>query len=58
VSTVESSLWLDARNHPLRVLLAQPLPAGQGTYTVDARYREWGQPVQISAPPADQVAPS
>ncbi|WP_445188221.1 hypothetical protein ACTXG6_13975 [Pseudonocardia sp. Cha107L01] len=58
VSAVESSLWLDARNHPLRVLLAQPLPAGQGTYTVEARYREWGQPVQISAPPADQVAPS
>jgi hypothetical protein len=25
---------------------------------VDARYRDWGQPVQIAPPPADQVAPS
>jgi len=58
MSTVESALWLDERNRPLRVLLQQPLGAGQGTYTVDARYRDWGQPVQIGPPPADQVAPS
>jgi hypothetical protein len=56
MSTVDSSLWLDDRNRPLRVLLQQVLPAGQGTYTVDARYRDWGQPVQITSPPADQVA--
>lgn len=58
MSTVDSSLWLDDHNRPLRVLLQQALPAGQGTYTVDARYREWGQPVLITPPPADQVASS
>jgi hypothetical protein len=58
MTTVDSSLWLDAWNHPLRVLLRQQLPGGQGIYTVDARYRDWGQPVQIGPPPADQVAPS
>jgi hypothetical protein len=56
MSVVDSSLWLDARNRPLRVSLQQALPAGQGTYTVDARYHDWGQPVQIAPPPADQVA--
>jgi len=58
MTTVDSSLWLDAWNHPLRVLLRQQLPGGQGIYTVDARYRDWGQAVQIGPPPADQVAPS
>ena len=58
MGTVDSALWLDERNRPLRVLLQQPLGAGQGTYTVDARYRDWGQPVQITPPPADQIAPS
>ena len=58
MAIVDSSLWLDARNRPLRVLLQQPMPAGQGTYTVDARYRDWGLPVEISPPPPDQVAPS
>jgi hypothetical protein len=58
MATVDSSLWLDAWNHPLRVLLRQQLPGGAGVYTVDARYRDWGQPVRIDPPPADQVAPS
>ena len=58
MATVDSSLWLDAWNHPLRVYLHQQLPGAGGTYTVDARYRDWGQPVQIAPPPPDQVAPS
>lgn len=58
MTSVDSMLWVDARNRPLRVLLQQPLPSGQGVFTVDARYRDWGQPVQITAPPADQVVPS
>jgi hypothetical protein len=58
ISTVESTIWLDERNRPLRVLVQQPLPAGQGSYTLDARYRDWGLPVEINPPPADQVATS
>lgn len=53
--TVDSSLWLDEKSRPLRVSFQQPLPNNQGTYNLEVRYRDWGQPVEINAPPADQV---
>jgi hypothetical protein len=53
---VDSTLWLDAANRPVRVLLREPLPGGRGTFTVDARYRDWGRPVDIAPPPAAEVA--
>jgi hypothetical protein len=48
-------LWLDRQNHLLRyrMEIADP-PEGAntgGTITFDARYRDWGLPVQINAPP-------
>jgi hypothetical protein len=52
---VDSTLWLDAANRPVRVLLREPLPGGRATFTVDARYREWGRPVDIAPPPAAEV---
>ncbi len=55
LTTLDYTLWMDALNHTMRVLVDQPLPANQGTFTLDARYKDWGQPVQIAAPPADQV---
>ena len=54
-SSLEYTLWLDARNRLSRVLLVQPLPQNQGTSTLDARYLDWGEPVRIDPPPADQV---
>lgn len=56
LATLDYTLWLDAANRTMRVLVDQPLPGNQGTFTLDARYRDWGQPVQIDPPPADQVA--
>lgn len=55
LTTLDYSLWVDAQNRQLRVLVDQPMPQNQGTYSMDARYRDWGQPVQIDPPPADQV---
>lgn len=55
LTTLEYTLWVDAQNRLSRVLVDQPLPQNQGTFTLDARYRDWGQPVQIDPPPADQV---
>jgi hypothetical protein len=56
LTTLDYGLWLDGSNHILRFLLDQPLPQTQGKLTMDARYRDFGQPVQIDPPPADQVA--
>lgn len=55
LTTLEYTLWVDAQNRLARVLVDQPLPGAQGTFSLDARYRDWGQPVQIDPPPADQV---
>jgi hypothetical protein len=48
--TAEVTLWVNAENRPLRssVRAGEAERAG----TVDIVYRNWGQPVQIAAPPA------
>ncbi|HTK60887.1 MAG TPA: hypothetical protein VL595_00875 [Pseudonocardia sp.] len=55
LTALEYTLWLDGQNRLLRVLVDQPLPQNQGTFTLDAHYRDWGRPMQIDQPPADQV---
>jgi hypothetical protein len=55
LATLDYTLWIDAQNRLARVLVDQPLPRNGGTFSLDARYRDWGQPVQIDPPPADQV---
>ncbi|MDQ2707007.1 MAG: hypothetical protein M3Z25_04960 [Actinomycetota bacterium] len=55
LTTLEYTLWLDSANRLTRVMVDQQLPQNQGTYTLDAHYRDWGQPVQIEPPPPDQV---
>lgn len=54
----DTTLWLDARNRPLRMVLSKTQTADDGTHTnyvVTVRYREWGQPVDIPVPTADQI---
>jgi hypothetical protein len=55
-STMDYVLWLDERNRLERFMVDLPLPGGQGTLKTEARYHDWGQPVDIQPPPADQVA--
>jgi hypothetical protein len=54
-ATAEYTMWLDAQNHIERVLLNQSIPGNQGTFGLEIRMRDWGRPVDISPPPADQV---
>ncbi|WP_156935089.1 hypothetical protein [Pseudonocardia spinosispora] len=54
-SSIDATLWLDAHNRLLRQLIQQPLPGGGGIQTTDAHYSAWGEPVQITPPPADQI---
>lgn len=51
---VTSTLWVDSANRPLRTAVRQELP-GIGTLAITGSYRDWGQPVEIVAPPAEQV---
>jgi hypothetical protein len=51
--------WLVSSNRPLRRVIGPvegPNPLGLGP-AVDITYRNWGEPVPIIPPPADQVAP-
>lgn len=53
VSSIDMTMWVTSDNLPLRISYSVPLQ-GQNT-SFDMRYSDWGQPVDISAPPADQV---
>jgi hypothetical protein len=51
-------VWVDEENLPLRFTMDTPTPDGQGGMTsvkMQIDYSEWGEPVDITAPPADQV---
>ncbi|WP_170321416.1 hypothetical protein [Acrocarpospora pleiomorpha] len=50
-------LWTDAKGLPTRLRTSEP--SGWGTHpgaaSVDTRFSGWGQPLVVTAPPADQV---
>jgi hypothetical protein len=57
-TTDDTELWLDGHNRLRRMMLTRGLLDAQGrrtTYTLTLRYRDWGAPVQVTAPPPDQV---
>ncbi|WP_329055471.1 hypothetical protein OG738_18340 [Amycolatopsis sp. NBC_01488] len=48
-------LWLDDAHRPLQIVLdLSPILQG-GEARITTRYREWGAPVEVQAPPADEV---
>jgi hypothetical protein len=54
ITKIDQELWLNSDNLPVKVTTQIPMPgAGNGTATI--LFKDWGQPVDISAPPADQV---
>lgn len=61
VTTIPIELWLDQENLPVRMTmdLAVSNPATKKTekVTMQVDYSDWGKPVDITPPPADQVAP-
>jgi hypothetical protein len=54
----DTTLWLDARNRPLRMVLSRTISSDGGahtTYVVTVRYRDWGVPVDVPAPVPAQI---
>jgi hypothetical protein len=53
------NVWVDDKDLPVRFTMETPLPDAQGKTTsakVQVDYSDWGEPVTIEAPPADQTA--
>ncbi|WP_156994237.1 hypothetical protein [Pseudonocardia acaciae] len=53
--SVDATLWLDEHNRMLRQVAQRPGEDATSIVTIDARYRDWGLPVDINPPPPDQV---
>jgi hypothetical protein len=48
-------MWLDTDNLPVRFTVTEVVSGQQ--IAITANYTDWGRPVSIQAPPADQVGP-
>jgi hypothetical protein len=48
-------MWLNSGSLPVRFTLTETVSGQQ--IAITANYTDWGQPVSIEAPPADQVGP-
>jgi hypothetical protein len=61
IKTQDVQLWVDAQKRPVRIVTSAqlPNPVKPGS-TIDSKqtvdFTDWGAPVTIQAPPADQVA--
>jgi hypothetical protein len=52
------NVWVDDEDLPVRFTMETPMPDGQGSTTstkVQVDYSDWGKPVTVEAPPADQT---
>jgi hypothetical protein len=52
-------VWIDEEQLPVRVAFDMPAPDGKGgtaTAQMQMDYTDWGKPIDVTAPPADQVA--
>ncbi len=58
-ATIVYDVWINSTNLPVRVGFSENVTrAGTSTkVTVDMTYTQWGAPVHIQAPPADQIGP-
>jgi hypothetical protein len=58
-ATIVYDVWINSTNLPIRVAFTENVTrAGTATkVTVDMTYTQWGAPVRIQAPPADQIGP-
>ena len=48
-------LWVDQSGLPRKFSVSMTI-AKRGTFTAQTAYRDWGAPVEVTAPPANQVA--
>ncbi|TCO65709.1 hypothetical protein [Actinocrispum wychmicini] len=54
MKTINEEFWVNADNLPVQVVVATPIAQGQSA-NVTVKYTDWGQPVDVQAPPASQV---
>lgn len=54
-------VWINSANLPVRLAFSETTAVGRTgartTIAVDITYTDWGKPVTIQAPPADQIGP-
>ncbi|MER5392576.1 hypothetical protein [Saccharopolyspora sp. NPDC002686] len=59
VTELKQTVWVDADKLPLKVAMTSPAMKVQGQdipeTKLTVRYADWGKPVEITTPPADQV---
>jgi hypothetical protein len=59
ITTETTDLWVNSDNLPLKFVSVTPMPSlGTGSSsqtTVTVNFSDWGAPVTVNAPPADQV---
>lgn len=58
-TTFPADLWLDEENLPVRMVVEVPTPDASGAVTkgkMQMDFSDWGKSVDITAPPAEQVA--
>ncbi|HEY1973708.1 MAG TPA: hypothetical protein VGH89_37560 [Pseudonocardia sp.] len=56
LTSMDIQLWLDGQNRLNRIELTAPVPSAGTTVLSKVRYQDWGQPVTITAPAANQLA--
>lgn len=54
MKSLNEEFWVNSDNLPVQVVVATPISAGQSA-NVTVKYTDWGSPVDVQAPPADQV---
>jgi hypothetical protein len=54
VKSMDMEIWVNTDNLPVQIVMATPAVQGQ-TMNMKMKYLDWGQPVDITAPPADQI---
>jgi hypothetical protein len=52
--TVDMQMWVNTDNLPVQIVMTMPVTQGQ-TMDMKVKYLDWGQPVDITAPPANQI---
>ncbi|HEY3751759.1 MAG TPA: hypothetical protein VGL80_21470 [Pseudonocardiaceae bacterium] len=59
VTTLPFDIWVNSDNLPVRIITkvgyADPVSGSSQQVAVTVNYTNWGQPVTVTAPPADQV---
>jgi hypothetical protein len=53
--TIDYTMWLNSQNLPVKLTTSEKMASQQINVTVT--YSDWGQPITITPPPADQIGP-